>query len=365
MPAGTRLEARIGALIEAMGPIDVAAFMTLALAHPRDGYYAKRAAIGADGDFITAPEISQLFGELVGLALAAAWQAAGRPAARLVELGPGNGTLIADLWRAGRHVPGFHTGLALHLIETSPLLRARQAERLAGLPNLVWHDGLSAVPDDRPLLLVANELLDALPIRQLIKEADGWHEILVDRDAAGGLCLTKAAGPSALGLRLDDGLPPGSVIELSPAREALMEEIAQRLRQQGGLALIIDYGEREPTPGSTLQAVSRHRKVPPLTRPGEVDLTSRVAFGPLALIARQAGLAAYGPLPQGVWLERLGAGLRLERLARDAPPERAARLRAGHARLVAPEAMGELFKVLAVSSWDAPPPGFLQEERMP
>jgi NADH dehydrogenase [ubiquinone] 1 alpha subcomplex assembly factor 7 len=218
------------------------------------------------------------------------------------------------------------------------------------------------VPDDRPLLIVANELFDALPIRQLIKAADGWHEIRIDADEAGRLQLGGAAEPSPLGPRLEAGQPIGSVVEISPAREALMAAIAERLAGQAGLALVIDYGELDPAPGSTLQAVTRHRKVDPLRRPGEVDLTSRVAFGPLVEAARHTGLAVFGPLPQGVFLERLGAGMRLARLAAGAADDVARRLRAGHRRLTAPDAMGELFKVLAVTSWAAPPPGFLAED---
>lgn len=363
----TPLETRIAELIRETGPIDVATFMTLALGHPTLGYYHSMVQLGAEGDFVTSPEVSQLFGELVGLGLAAAWQAAGEPPAHLVELGPGNGTLLADLWRATRRVGGWHEALDIHLVETSAPLRARQQDRLAALPRVRWHDDLATLPDDRPLLVIANELFDALPVRQLILETDGWHEIRVDLDPDGRLCLGRTEEPSALGVGLDGhvgyaGLAPGSVIELAPAREAMMAELGLRLQRQGGLALIIDYGELEPEPGSTLQAVSRHRRVDPLTRPGEVDLTSRVAFGPLARVATSQGLSAYGPVPQGQYLTRLGADLRLEQLARHADPATAARLEAGHRRLTAADAMGELFKVLAVGRWPAMPPGFSRED---
>ncbi len=358
----TVLETRIAALIEADGPIDVATFMTLALGHPTSGYYPAHARLGASGDFVTAPEISQIFGELIGLALADAWRTAGAPAARLVELGPGNGTLLADLWRSTAKVAGFQTALEVHLVETSPTLRLLQAERLAPVERLQWHGDLTEVPADRPLLLVANELFDALPIRQFLKEATGWHEIEVALDADRRLCLGRTARPSPLGAGLPAELPPGSVLELSPAREALMADLAERLRAQGGLALIIDYGEAEPTPGSTLQAVYRHQKVAPLTRPGEVDLSSRVAFGPLARIAREKGLRVFGPLPQGDFLARLGSGLRLAQLVRGATAAQAAALEAGHRRLTASDGMGTLFKVMAVTSWPSLPPGFVAEE---
>lgn len=366
--ARTPLEARIAALIAEGGPIDVATFMTLALSHPTLGYYPAHARLGPDGDFVTAPEVSQLFGELLGLALAEAWRQAGEPPARLVELGPGNGTLMADLWRATARVPRFHAAVAVHLVETSPRLAAVQRARLAGIGACRWHEDLADVPDDRPLLVVANELFDALPIRQLIKAEGGWHEIRIDADSTGRLRLGRTAEPSPLGPRLEAGQPIGSVVEISPAREAVMAGIAARLAGQGGLALVVDYGELEPTPGSTLQAVTRHRKVDPLTRPGEVDLTSRVAFAPLVEVARRAGLAAFGPVPQGVYLERLGAAMRLARLIAAASARAgvaddvAHRLRAGHRRLTAPDAMGELFKVLAVTSWASPPPGCLAED---
>jgi NADH dehydrogenase [ubiquinone] 1 alpha subcomplex assembly factor 7 len=358
----TPLEAGIARLIRAGGPIDVATFMALALGHPTQGYYAARAGLGAGGDFVTAPEVSQLFGELVGLSLAAAWAASGTPPAHLVELGPGNGTLMADLWRGTGRVPGFHDALTVHLVETSPRLRAAQATRLASIAGLTWHDDLETLPRDRPLLVVANEFFDALPIRQLVKEDGSWHEVRIDLGPDDRLRLGRAAEPSPLGNLLERGQPDGSVVEISPAREAFMAALAQRLAGQGGLALIIDYGERDPLPGSTLQAVSNHRRVAPLTRPGEVDLTSHVAFGPLIEIARRAGLGAYGPLPQGDFLERLGAGLRLGQLLAGASGATAERLRAGHRRLTHPEAMGELFKVLAVTSWPGLPPGFAASE---
>lgn len=369
-PTSTRdaespLGRELGRLIDAHGPIDVATFMTLALGHPTHGYYTAHAALGAAGDFVTAPEASQLFGEMLGVALATAWQAAGGPAVHLVELGPGNGTLMEDLWRATAGVPGFHATLEVHLVETSPLLRQRQAERLRAVPRVHWHDSLTRVPSDRPLLVIANEFLDALPIRQFIRLEGGWHEIRLGLDAEGGLAFGPSSGPSPLSPRLP-AAPVGSVFELSPAREAMVAELAGRLAGQGGRAWIIDYGELDPEPGSTLQGVSRHRKVDPLTRPGEVDLSSRVAFGPLARIAAAAGLAVFGPVPQAVFLGRLGIGLRLERLLAHASADDAARLRRGHSRLMEPTAMGELFKVLALDAWGGEPPaGFLAAEAAP
>lgn len=358
------LEARIIELVEAQGPIDVASFMTLALGHPTSGYYPAHARLGAAGDFVTAPEISQIFGELIGLMLADAWRTAGGPPARLLELGPGNGTLLADIWRSTAKLEGFQAALEVHLVETSPVLRRVQAERLTTLDRLHWHDDLAEVPGGRPLLVIANELFDALPVRQFIKEPGGWHEIEVALDAQRRLCFTRSTDPSPLSGRLPEDLPPGSVHELSPAREALMAALAERLSRQQGLALIIDYGECEPTPGCTLQAVHRHEKVAPLTRPGEVDLSSRVAFGPFVRIAREAGLRVFGPLPQGAFLARLGAGLRLAKLVRGATAAQAAALESGYRRLTATDGMGTLFKVVAVTSWPLVPPGFEAGEAM-
>lgn len=356
----TGLAQRLRHLIEEHGPLPVARFMALALAHPSQGYYARRDPFGRAGDFVTAPEISQLFGELIGLCLVQHWLDLGRPPrVLLVELGPGRGTLMADALRAARAAPGFLAAAAVHLVETSPVLRERQAAALPGVAAR-WHDELRGVPADAPLLLVANEFLDALPIRQFVRAKERWHERLVAVDPDGAfrfvlspraLPVTALAGPAA------DGLPEGSLIELGPARAAVTEEIAQRLVAQGGLALLIDYGTAAPLMlGDTLQAVRGHRKVDPLAAPGDADLSAHVDFAAIAGRARAAGATVHGPVPQGVLLERLGLQLRLEALSRRASPAQAAELAAGAARVSAPEQMGELFQALALTAPAAPPP---------
>jgi NADH dehydrogenase [ubiquinone] 1 alpha subcomplex assembly factor 7 len=357
------LGARLRASLAREGPISVARFMALALLDRRGGYYATRTPIGAAGDFTTAPEISQCFGELLGVALARTWLDLGRPEpVTLVELGPGRGTLMLDLLRAIRGVPGLATALELHLIEPSPSLRAVQAERLAAhRPR--FHETLASVPTGRPLLLVANEVLDALPIRQLVRDRRGWRERLVGLDATGRLAfvlaptIVEAAVPEA-----GPEPPVGTVVELGPAREALVAEIAARLAADGGLALLVDFGRLGAT-GDSLRAVRGHRPADPLDEPGTVDLAADVDFAALRRAARAAGAAVFGPVGQGRVLERLGIGLRLERLAAGLSPAARGELEAGVRRLVEPEGMGERFKVLALTAPGAPPPaGFLAEE---
>jgi SAM-dependent MidA family methyltransferase len=290
-------------------------------------YYATRDPLGAAGDFTTAPEISQMFGELVGLWLADLWLRSGRPAgAHYVELGPGRGTLAADALRAMRGA-----GLApdVHLVETSPVLRAAQAERL---PGAVWHDDLSTLPDDAPLLVVANEFFDALPVRQ--------------RDAAG----------RELMVALKDGrfVRTGAVeTETSPASLAIAADLARRIAAQGGAALIADYGHDRPGRGDTLQAVSRHTYADPFEAPGERDLTAHVDFAALAKAA--AGVRISGPVPQGAWLDAMGLPVRAAALAR-AAPARTEEIEAARHRLSAPAQMGRLFKILAFSApgWQEP-----------
>jgi NADH dehydrogenase [ubiquinone] 1 alpha subcomplex assembly factor 7 len=365
------LEERLRRLILDHGPISVARFMALALAHPTGGYYACRDPLGAAGDFVTSPEVSQLFGELVGLALAQHWLDLGRPPrVLLVELGPGRGTLMADALRAAWVVPGFLESVGVHLVETSPVLRERQAAALRRLP-VRWHDELAGVPQDRPLLLVANEFLDALPIRQFVRRFGRWHERMVAVDDAGVFRFTLAPRSTPFPLvveRVPADLPDGAVLELGPAREALAETIAARLVEQGGLALLIDYGSDDAvaTVGDTLQAVRHHARVDPFTAPGEVDLSAHVDFGAVGRRAASAGAVVYGPIGQAAFLGRLGIELRLRRLLERATPTQREALESGSTRLVDPHQMGELFKAMALTAPGAPlPPGFDPEERRP
>ena len=346
MPYRRTLADRLRRLIAAQGPIPVSDYMALANAH----YYATRDPLGVAGDFTTAPEISQMFGELVGLALADVWDRAGRPGdVRYVELGPGRGTLAADALRAMR---GAGLEPAVHFVETSPVLRSAQADRV---PSATWHDDLSTLPDDGPVLAVANEYFDALPVRQLVATKTGWRERLVTLD---GDRFVPAAGPPVP----PDSIPahlraaaPGTVIEVSPASLGQARLLAARIALRGGAALIVDYGHDRTGAGETLQAVRRHEYADPWAEPGEADLTAHVDFESLARASAGAGLEVRGPAAQGDWLARLGIDARAEALARNAP-NRVEELKIAKDRLVSPHQMGRLFRVLGLSSpgWPAP-----------
>ena len=350
----TPLAARLAARIAATGPMTVADYMAACLLDPAHGYYATREPFGRQGDFVTAPEISQMFGELAGLALAQAWLDQGAPAPfTLAELGPGRGTLMADLMRATRAVPGFHAAARLHLVEASPRLRAIQAERLPEAAP-VWLDHTAALPE-APLFLIANEFLDALPIRQFLRTPEGWAERMVGLDAdrlAFGLAPPTAL--AALAPRLAD-TRPGDVVETCPAAPAILTDIAGRIARHGGAAVLIDYGGWQGR-GDTLQALYRGAPDDPLAHPGEADLTAHVDFAPLAAAARAAGAAASRLTPQGVWLTHLGIDARADRLARNLAGPALASHRAAHHRLTDPAEMGTLFKVLALHPGTAPPP---------
>ena len=347
--------------IAAAGPISVAEYMAVALGHPRYGYYTSRDPLGGEGDFITAPEISQMFGELIGLCCAGTWLAIGRPdPVNLVELGPGRGTLLADGLRAAtRSMPDFAAALRLHLVETSPVLRERQRQALAPIrPRLrpVWHQSLSTVPRN-PLLVIANEFFDALPVHQYVRTGDGWRERMVELDPDGGR-LRFGSGPAVA-----SDLPPalvaggdGDLAEICPDASAIAEAIGERVARDGGAALIIDYGHPRTATGDTLQAVRRHAFDDVLDRPGEADLTHHVDFEALARAAAAAGARPFGPIPQGVFLGRLGIDHRATTLLASATPEQVSDIRAALRRLVHPREMGELFKVVAIAHPDLPPP---------
>jgi NADH dehydrogenase [ubiquinone] 1 alpha subcomplex assembly factor 7 len=359
------LERVIAEEIRRTGPLPLDRFITLALHHPTQGYYRTRDPLGAGGDFVTAPELSQAFGEVIGAWLAQAWLDLGRPAPfRLVELGPGRGTLLADALRATRAVASFHEGLRLHLVETSERLRQAQAARLAGFAPS-WHAGFREVPSG-PLLLVANEFFDALPVHQLIATPHGWVERCVDLDAEGRLAFRSAEHPSPLGADLPEA-PPGTVAEVSPARSQLAKAIGRRLAADGGVALVIDYGAWAEGPtGDTLQATRAHAPCDPLDAPGTADLTTHVDFRALAASAGAGGASVYGPVPQGTFLTTLGIHLRTAKLIERATPEQQRALRAALFRLTDASAMGELFKVLVFAGPDAPaPPGFHQPTLRP
>ena len=360
----TPLGQRVAARIARFGPMSLAEYMAMVLSDPEHGYYMTGDPFGARGDFITAPEVSQMFGELIGLWCAETWQDMGAPEPiLLVELGPGRGTLMADALRAARLAPAFHRALRPHLVEISPVLRARQRDALARAAGdaaaPTWHDSLASVPEGA-LLLIANEFFDALPIRQFEKRAHGWCERLVVLAPDGGLALAPAP-PSPLSAAL---LPPeradapeGAVAEVSAAGVALAGDIGRRLAAHGGAALVIDYGHSTPGTGATLQALRGHARHDVLDDPGTADLTAHVDFTALAGAAEAAG--AHGPVPQGAFLEALGIGARSDALRAAATPAQAADVAAARRRLTHPEEMGELFKALALThSESKPPAGF-------
>ncbi len=339
------LKSRIARLIAAQGPLSIAQYMTMALHDSRGGYYATRDPLGRD--FITAPEVSQMFGELIGLWCAQAWLGQGSPSpARLVELGPGRGTLMADALRAAKSVPGFLDAVEIVLIEASPVLRDIQREKLAA--PVRWTDHFDPSLMDRPLFLIANEFFDALPIRQYVKTERGWCERMV---TAKNDELEFALAPvPALGLDVNDA-EDGAVYETSPASIALVEEIARAIAARGGAALIVDYGHNGGF-GDTLQAVAGNKYASLLDAPGEADLSAHVDFAALAAAAKRGGAVAFGPVGQGAFLTSLGIIQRAEKLG-------GAEIRSQLERLISVGQMGTLFKALAIVPNNASkPPGF-------
>jgi NADH dehydrogenase [ubiquinone] 1 alpha subcomplex assembly factor 7 len=347
----------IATQIRASGPISIATYMGLCLTHPRLGYYKGADPLGARGDFVTAPEISQMFGELVGFFCVNIWQQMGEPKSfTLLELGPGRGTLMQDALRAASRAEGFIDAAHLQLFETNPALRAMQAERL-GQYHPYWQSEIGAVSDD-PLIVVANEFFDALPIRQYVKAADGWHERLVglrDENLAFGLSPT-ALSSKTMPAAVRDA-PDGAVYEAGLAATQALTEIARRVSANGGAILAIDYGYGETQPGETLQAVARHQFADPLDHPGEVDLSAHVDFGALAEAAHATGLKTMSLATQGEFLTRLGINERAAQLIRSNPGE-LANIEAGVHRLTDAAQMGDLFKVFCAHSPGLEPLGF-------
>ena len=350
-------------LIRADGPISIARFMSEALIHPHYGYYMHQDPFGLEGDFITSPEIGQVFGELIGLWCADCWALMDRPAPlKLVELGPGRGTLMADAWRAAGVQPGFQEAAEVHLVEISPALRARQQAKLADAApgtRVSWHDRFATVPAG-PLLVIANEFFDALPIHQYERTREGWRERLVGAapgDEAFRLVLTPdVVEPPTLIPETLHGAPLGSVVEVCPAADAVMRDIAERLIAHGGAAVIIDYGRSESGPHETLQAVRGHKGHPVLDEPGAADLCAHVDFAALADAAEATGARAYRPVEQGTFLKALGIDARTAKLTAHADEARRHVIESGTERLTDRAQMGALFKVLVVTNPDLPRP---------
>jgi NADH dehydrogenase [ubiquinone] 1 alpha subcomplex assembly factor 7 len=349
----------IRALIGEDGPISLERYMALALAHPTYGYYMNRDPFGAEGDFTTAPEISQMFGELVGLWAAEVWAAMGAPVPlRFIELGPGRGTLMSDALRAARVAPEFRAALDVCLVETSPALAAIQHDTLltAGAP-VSWAAQLEDAPEG-PAIFIANEFLDALPIRQYMRGQRDWRERLIGLDAAGRLTFGLSPEPERF---IKGPADEGDVLEINAIGHRLMYELGARLARQGGAALFIDYGHTATGFADTLQALRAHRMVDPLVDPGEADLTAHVDFAAMARSARAAGAAVYGPIDQGDFLKSLGIDQRAQALTSRAAPAQAAEIEAARQRLVGkgPGEMGALFKAMVVANRQLPaPPGF-------
>ncbi|GGG64677.1 ATP synthase subunit beta [Salipiger pallidus] len=355
-PGITPLEAILHRRIAAEGPMSIAEYMAMCLLHPEHGYYTTRDPLGRGGDFTTAPEISQMFGEMLGLALAQCWLDQGQPSSFvLAELGAGRGTLMTDATRAMASVPGLLEAAQLHLVEASPALKTAQAQALAAL-SPTFHDSVETLPE-APLFLVANEFFDALPIRQFLRSGDGWSERVIGvSDGALAFGLTDPAPVAALEHRSGDTVE-GDLVETCAPATGIIAEIGRRIAGHGGAALVIDYGSSRSL-GDTFQAVRRHEKVSPLEAPGEADLTAHVDFGALAAAAP---CEATDDVPQGVFLERLGITARAHALA--------ARLSGGaldshvaaHRRLTHPQEMGSLFRTLGLFPAGTPvPPGLAE-----
>jgi NADH dehydrogenase [ubiquinone] 1 alpha subcomplex assembly factor 7 len=334
----TPLKKIIDEIIASEGPMPLDRYMGLCLGHPTYGYYMTRDPLGEQGDFITAPEISQIFGELVGVWCATAWVAMGKPAKfNLVELGPGKGTLMADILKASKAMPGFRGAAQIHLVETSPTLRKVQGAKLGS--SITWNDTLAGVPDG-PLVLVANEFLDAIPIRQFEKRDRKWFERCV---GAEGMGLIPATLDVSLGMN-------GDVIEFAPQRLGIAEEIGQRLAKNPGVALIVDYGYLETAPGDTLQAMRDHQYVPVTDMPGESDLTSHVDFEALGKAFSQGGAKTYPAITQRSFLLAMGIEPRAAMLSSKADTETAEVMARAVARLIGESEMGRLFKVMVGTS---------------
>jgi NADH dehydrogenase [ubiquinone] 1 alpha subcomplex assembly factor 7 len=347
------LQFEIKQLIKTSGPMPVWRYMELCLTHPQFGYYVSRDPLGREGDFTTAPEVSQMFGELLGLWAASVWKAIGSPPLlRLIELGPGRGTMMADALRALRVLPPLYQALSIHLVEINPVLRDKQKSMLTGARNIAWHETIDDIPDG-PAVIFANEYFDVLPIHQVVRRETGWHERTVDIDASGRLEFGAAAEPTP---RFEVLLPPlvraaplGAVFEWRPDAEIM--KIASRVRDQDGAALIIDYGHVRSDAGDTFQAIARHSFTDPLKSPGQADVTAHVDFQALARAAEDIGARAHGPVTQGEFLKRLGIETRAVTLMAKAGHEVSEDISGALKRLVSGGrgGMGSMFKVLAVS----------------
>ncbi|BAM92162.1 hypothetical protein S58_61880 [Bradyrhizobium oligotrophicum S58] len=347
------LHTEIKRLIKASGPMPVWRYMELCLMHPEHGYYISRDPLGREGDFTTAPEVSQMFGELLGLWAASIWKATGSPQQfRLIEIGPGRGTMMSDALRALRVLPPLYQTISVHMVEVNPVLREKQKATLTGLRNVTWHDSFDEVPEG-PSVIFANEYFDVLPIHQMIRRETGWHERVVELDEEENFVYGAAADPTPgfelLLPPLVRAAPAGAIFEWRPNTQ--MMALAKRLRDQRGAAVVIDYGHVRSDVGDTFQAIARHSFADPLKTPGLADITAHVDFDALARTAEAVGARVHGPVTQGEFLQRLGIETRALTLMQKASPEVSADIASGLKRLTGGGrgGMGSLFKVLGVS----------------
>ncbi|MGJ4973089.1 class I SAM-dependent methyltransferase [Bradyrhizobium sp. HKCCYLRH1073] len=361
------LHTEIKRLIKASGPMPVWRYMELCLMHPEHGYYISRDPLGREGDFTTAPEVSQMFGELLGLWAASIWKATGSPQQfRLIELGPGRGTMMSDALRALRVLPPLYQTISVHLVEVNPVLREKQKATLTGLRNVNWHESFDEVPEG-PSVIFANEYFDVLPIHQMIRRETGWHERVVELDEEENFVYGAAADPTPgfelLLPPLVRAAPAGAIFEWRPNME--MMAIARRIRDQRGAAVIIDYGHVRSDVGDTFQAIARHSFADPLKTPGLADITAHVDFDALARAAEAVGARVHGPVTQGEFLQRLGIETRALTLMQKASPEVSQDIASGLKRLTGGGrgGMGSLFKVLGISDPAIPVLAGISDER--
>lgn len=347
------LHTEIKRLIRASGPMPVWRYMELCLWHPQHGYYISRDPLGREGDFTTAPEVSQMFGELLGLWAASVWKGVGSPETfRLIEIGPGRGTMMSDALRALRVLPQLYQTISVHMVEINPVLREKQKATLTGLRNVTWHERFDEVPEG-PSVVFANEYFDVLPIHQMIRRESGWHERMIELDADENFAYVAAPEPTPgfdmLVPPLVRAAPVGAIFEWRPDTEIMT--IAKRMRDQRGAAVIIDYGHLRSEAGDTFQAIARHSFADPLRTPGLADITAHVDFDALGRAAEAVGARTHGPITQGEFLQRLGIETRALTLMQKASHEVAEDISTGLKRLIGGGrgGMGELFKVLGVS----------------
>ena len=343
-------------LIKSSGPMPVWRYMELCLMHPQHGYYVSRDPLGREGDFTTAPEVSQMFGELLGLWAASVWRAIGQPPLlRLIELGPGRGTMMADALRALRVLPPLYQSLTIHMVEVNPVLREKQRSTLSSVRNITWHDSIDDVLEG-PAVIFANEYFDVLPIHQMVKRETGWHERTIELDKNDSLVFAHMSEPTP---RFEVLLPPlvraapvGAVFEWRPDKEIM--KVARRVREHDGAAVIIDYGHLRSDAGDTFQAIARHSFTDPLKNPGQADVTAHVDFQALGRAAEDLGARVHGPVTQGEFLKRLGIEARAATLMAKATPEVSADIDGALKRLTdsGRGGMGSMFKVIGISKPD-------------